>query len=448
MNEDKDKLIGAALARGLVQSGTRGEAGTDHPDPETIAAVVEGIVRGDRRDGILKHISACDTCYDTFLLTAELQGEVESKKVESEKEKSKIIPFKPLALAASILIVIFSIYVFYRSGDIPKTPAQLMEKSEAKKAPEAPESSADEFTYAKKSAPAGTAAMEEAPKKGGTARFKAEKKAAPAPREDKDFNDRLAAKEEEETIREKGDVHVPPGKRVGKSVSEARAAETKDTETLNREPGEQVQKQEWRQQEVRQEEQVATAPLRITGDDLPPIQSQAVSLNMSVQQIPSYIPQKDIGKLFKETLTLSQQLGKEYEVVQKEAKKTGNYSRVDSYVSGLSPLITVKTVGDTPHIAPNINWFLSRSHPQTVEHRFFALARFGWCDTTGFCYDLQGKLRRYKRNLRKEGEKDGVGAADSSRALLSEWQELRPGLKGIFKKVAHQTIVNLEKTQK
>jgi len=441
MKEDKDKLIGTALARGLVQSGVRGEAGTDHPDPEAIAAVVEGMVQGDARDGILKHISACDTCYDTFLLTAELQGDIESEKAGSEKEKSKIIPFKPLALAASILIVIFSIYVFYRSGDIPKTPRELMEKSEAMKTPEAPESSADEFTFAKKSEPAGTAVMEEAPKKGGAAGFKAEKKAAPAPapRKDKDFNDGLVEMEKERAIREKGDVHVSPGKRVGKSVSEARAAEIKDTEMLDREQGEPVQKQEAMQQVVRQ---------RLTPDDFPPIQSRAVSLNMAVQQIPSYIPQKDIGKIFKETLTLSQKLGKEYEVVREEAKKTGNYSRVDSYVSGLSPLITVKTVGDTPYIAPNINWFLSRSDPQTVEHRFFALARFGWCDTAGFCYDLQERLRRSKRNLRKSDEKDRVGETDGSRVLLSEWQELHPGLKGIFKKVAHQTIVNLEKTQK
>jgi len=429
MNEDKDKLLGAALARGLVKTGTPGESGTDHPDPETIATVIEGIVYGDERDRILKHISACDTCYDTFLLTAELQGDVDNEKAGNKKEKSKIIPFKPLALAASILIVIFSIYVFYRSGDIPKTPAQLMEKSEAKKAPEAPESSADEFTYAQKSAPA------------GTAKFKAEKKAAPAPtpREDKSFNDRLEEKEEEKTIREKGAVHVSPGKSVGLRTGEARAAGSKDNEIKETEPAEQVQRQEAMQQVVRQ---------RLTPDDLPPIQSRAVSLNMAVQQIPSYIPQKDIGKIFKETLTLSQKMGKEYEDVREEAKKTGNYSRVDSYVSGLGPLITVKTVGDTPYIAPNINWFLSRSDPRTVEHRFFALARFGWCDTAGFCYDLQGKLRLHKRNLRKSDEKDRVGEADSSRVLLSEWQELHPGLKGIFKKVAHQTIVNLEKTQK
>lgn len=461
MNEDKDKLIGAALARGLVQSGARGEAGMDHPDPETIAAVVEGMVQGDERDGILKHISACDTCYDTFLLTAELQKDGESK-----KEKQKIISFRPLALAASILIVIFSIYVFYRSGDIPKTPAELMEISEAVKMKKAPEPSVDEVTYAKKSAPVEAAAMEmeetqkketeakppvPVPKKGG------------APANEFRFRDKGAAKEkreEKKAVWKKGDADVPRGKRVEKGSGKARVADVKDKEELDREPKEYFQKKVQRE-EVRQElrtdiaEQAAPRPKRkqeapdrgrTVRFEYPPIQTQAAALNMSVQQIPSYIPQKDIGKIFKETLTLSRQMGKEYETVQKEAKKTGNYSLVDAYVSGLSPLITVKTVGDTPHIAPNIRWFLSRSDPRTMEYRFFALARFGWCDTADLCYDLKKgtpRLMAVKRAEEKEQEE-----ADDPRGLLSQWQELQPGLKGIFKKVAHRTIVNLEKKQR
>lgn len=464
MTKDKDKLIGAALTRGLAQAGIRGEAGSDHPDPETFAAVVEGTVHGDERDRILKHISACDTCYETFLLTTELQADL-----ESGKEKARVNYFRPLALAASILIVVLSIYVFYQSEDMPKTRREFMEKSEA---------SGDAFTYSKKDAPAEAAAMKKAPKKKAEPELSAPapKKSGtpagrkteppkykvagkvPAPRKAKALDDELVEKEEEADTapgvlmekkkRQKRDLHVPPEKRVGKSVSQARVVETKEIETPDQEPVERVQRREKSRYDFQKKESVPPVRGRLTRENLPPIQSQAVSLNIAVQQIPSYIPRKDIGKLFKETLTLSRKMGKEYESVRKEAERTGNYSMVDSYVSGLDPLITVKTVGDTPHIAPNINWFFSRSDPQSVENRFFALARSGWCDTTDFCYDLQGELRRYKQKLNiadKEGRRE---ESDGSRTLLSQWRELHPGLKGIFKKVARRTIVNLEKTQK
>lgn len=453
-NNDIERL-GAVLSRGLIRQGTRDTLDTKHPNAETIASVIEGIITGNERDELLKHISACDSCYETFLLTSELQDnagiDMEMKmgmdvEMEIEKEKRKIIPFKPLALAASILIVVLSIYVFYRSSDIPKTPGELMQNSETLKMPEMPKSTDKDLSFAAKEE---EPAMDEAGK-GDTAMpapapvnaestVKKKLRTLPAkkmgggedPRQEKIFN-RVEAKKGNEMDTGTAAGVVSEEKEQDKEAVPVTTASVPVEGTAG--------EARRREQQIEQRQE-----LKQEGDGLPPVQSRAVMLNVQAQQFSSNMPKQDIGKLFKESLDLSRQLVKEYEEVRKEAERTGNYNRVDSYITGLSPLITVTTVGNTPRIVPNIDWFFSMSDPRTVEYRFFALARSGWCDLAGLCYEQLRVIGRTDRSLKAGGR---LSDADSEKVLLEQWQKLNPQLDGVFKQVADQTITNLQKSQR
>ena len=74
-----DERLGSVLSRGLTQLETG-----DCLEPESIAAVVEGTVTVEERERIFKHITVCDTCYEIFLLTSQLQEEEESKKEDND----------------------------------------------------------------------------------------------------------------------------------------------------------------------------------------------------------------------------------------------------------------------------------------------------------------------------------------------------------------------------
>jgi hypothetical protein len=464
--------LGLALSRGLIRQGTRDARGTEHPDAETMASVIEGIITGDERDALLKHISSCDSCYETFLLTAELEEnagmDLEMKmdtkvrmgmdvEMEIEKETRKLIPFKPLALAASILIVVFSIYVFYRSSDIPKTPAELIRNSETMKMPEIPKSMDRDISFGEKEE---QPAMDEAGE-GDTAvpspapvntESTVKKKYSPLPSKKMERGEPILKKgkmEEAQVELRQQKMYNRVEAKKGNEMDTGTAAgvvsvdkvQDKESAPLTRAKAsveEPAAESHLKEQQVEQKQ--AYHP-----DGMPLIQSRAVMLNVQAQQFSSNMPKQDIGKLFKESLDISQQLVKEYDTVRMEAEKTGDYNRVDSYVTGLSPLITVTTVGSTTRIVPNMDWFFSMSDPRTVEYQFFSLARSGWCDLAGSCYDGFRDLRNNARAL-KRGDKSPE--VDSEKVLLEQWQKLNPRLDGVFKQIADRTIMNLQKSQK
>jgi hypothetical protein len=451
-----DERLGNVLSRGLAQSKT-GETG-HCLEPELIAAVVEGTVTGEERDRILRHISACDTCYEMFLLTSELQEEGEIR-----QETHKILRLKPLALAASVLIVIFSIYIFFRSEEIPKTSNELLEKSDTSK------DSREKFLQ--------TQPATESPKsKMVFAKEKEEKKiadhklAAP-PREyrSKKIEAKASAKPmlepKKETTRDKdkqiekkeADIRVGEGIRIErekreevkaptlpqKGVDEARfkMRASKSKAIDRKRAGERYKKMEMATQMVETEE-AQQSPYLVVGQAVP-VQYQAVQLNQVGQRFDNYIPQKDLGNLFKESIVLSQQLGKEFETVQTEAYKTGKLNEIDSYVKGLEPMITVKVIDDKTYISPNVEWFFSKSTPQSIEYQFFSLARSGWCDNTGLCYEgIKGVRHQLIRKTRQKGKVSE--SEDTVRRLLVKWKALHPQLSGIFKEVSTNTITHLK----
>ena len=113
-------------------------------------------------------------------------------------------------------------------------------------------------------------------------------------------------------------------------------------------------------------------------------------------------------------------------------------------------MIKVKMMGDAATIAPNVEWFFSRSAPHSIEHQFFALARSGWCDTSGLCYKgVKGVRRQLKLKKKVHAREKGKlsESEDATRSLLVEWQALHPQLSGIFKEIANNTITHLKTSQ-
>jgi len=111
-----NKELGIALSQNL-QNNKQG----DCPTLEEIATLVEGNCSARERDHIMKHLSACKECYDTFILSSD---------IKDKSLKKTPLPYRPLALAASVLLVILSLFILYKSGIISTKSVQPMEEAE------------------------------------------------------------------------------------------------------------------------------------------------------------------------------------------------------------------------------------------------------------------------------------------------------------------------------
>ena len=126
MTEDRDKL-GRLLAQ-KMQSPDRDIC----PSTEEIAALADGSLQGAERDKLLRHISSCPDCYEVFSLTTELAS-------SPSKKRSPI--FRPMAMAASILIIAASVFIIFKSGvslkqeEIPEPMMDAVTQSVEEKAP-------------------------------------------------------------------------------------------------------------------------------------------------------------------------------------------------------------------------------------------------------------------------------------------------------------------------
>lgn len=138
--EARQEKLGILLAEGLQDTST-GECFSN----EDLAALADGAVTGLKRDRMLKHAASCSSCYEVFQLIGEISNDTEAVEIveEGAAEEGEIVPmpmegpekkkrtyFKPLALAASLLIVMLSVYIFYRGGDIPKNMDEMAMKNE------------------------------------------------------------------------------------------------------------------------------------------------------------------------------------------------------------------------------------------------------------------------------------------------------------------------------
>lgn len=98
---NKDALM-ARLLSGLMEDTQAGKC----PHPEEIAALVADKVDKAEKSRLMDHILACSSCYKMFALTA---------KLEQKAEKKKSYSYRTLALAASVIISVLSIFFVYKT---------------------------------------------------------------------------------------------------------------------------------------------------------------------------------------------------------------------------------------------------------------------------------------------------------------------------------------------
>lgn len=463
MRDDKDELsssvgvsvderLGNVLSAGLLEAET-GEC----VDAEVIAGLVDGALSAgnEERDKVMKHLSSCDTCYEIYMLAAGLLADEERK-----AEKSNIIRlrYKPLALAATILIAVAAIYLFFKVDEIPRTAEQLVKMSES-----------EEKVHYRQPAPA-------APK---------EKKSAPPPAAS--FGEKVKDKTEVKSLEKGGKGSygaeeekrlraVQPKKGGLKLEKEKIAPGIVPVEEKADIPGEKGGEREEEEMKITAAKAYGPKrkPTRVTETAGKP--REAASVNNIKQPLgfdssyrlyhlrdrflayKSHIPANELTLLFRETFKLTVQLKETFKRLRKEAVKTGDFKPVENLVRGAAatPMVTLVKGEETVYVYPNMGYFLSKSIPGSNQYRFFSLAAAGWCDAGGVCYScgpgqagigLKSSLKERdtrEKKMEPAGQRDKMIDSREKKKRLAKWETLYPELKGIYREIAFHTINHLK----
>jgi hypothetical protein len=366
----------------------------------------------------MRHISACDRCYDTFILGVEIREDM---------GKKRNVVFRPLALAASVLLVVLSIVIIYKSGISPK------KEELAYPAPETIEESRPESMPKK-----GEAAFKAA---GDKEEVPPPAKARPQPRAKqvtgKETDSRDASKYgEDQAMRSRTRAVGGTKKAAGREV-EKRAGQR-----LKAPPPEAAQVAVGVTQEQKALHHLEEEAAEAEGDD--PTWQEVDRLNLRQFPHRQYIPPEQQKSLFNEAINLTHKLGGELSVTQKQARQKQDYRQLQNYQRRAGPYLNVVVQKDANYVSPNVGYFQQRSKPGSSEYRFYELARFGW----------YYKGTWYGGGDHKETDRVDTTTAKTSdmapqpqystRALLRKWQKLRPQLSGIFRQIADQTIEYLK----
>ena len=377
-----DLSIGKALSKsiGSLEKG-------DCPSFEEIAALVENKLKGKRRDKIMRHLSICDKCYKIFLMSSSLID---------KKSTRKYHIFHPLALAASILIVVLSIFLFYKSNIIPKTSKQLIEESKV---------SPPDIMISKKRG----IKNENLEIKSNEKEIKEHENKAIQDEElrDKKRFDYIYAGKTGEDRAQKGAITPPDKSKLEGHLKEQY-------------PDEKREKSKKRIEEPRRKisyTRTAEASLKKSNWEI------VDSLNLKLENYKKYIPSNDIEKLYKEAISVSLEVNNDFKKLSQRSINSKNYNDVESNIKRVKPCLAAFAKEDVIYIYPDINYFLSRSKPGTVEYRFFFLASSGYCLKDNYCYKT--------KNINQD--------------LLPLWKGILPELKGVFLKIAIQTINHINK---
>jgi hypothetical protein len=406
INED-DKLAASTAPAderlgNLLSASLPGNRNTACPDDGELAALVDGSLESPEKDKLIDHLSSCAACRETYLLAVHLNEDAGN---ERGKEKNKLILFRPLAAAATILIAAVAMYLFFQSSEIPKSAEQLVKMQE----------SAEDSPF-RQSAPAPPAPGKDAPKE---ERVKREPQSAPVQEksgkkaaEKEEFLDSFGAVKQDKAREE---TKVKRVHKVAGAPAELKQQPVDDSRAMPPAPG--------TRKGIIAETAREAAPLHDVSLKEPESSffPRVNRLKTRYRPFKSYIPPRELDKLFSETFQLSKELGRAYEQVRKEAIKSGDYRRIDALARNAAPLITVTTGRESGYIYPNMGFFVSKSSPGSAVHRFFRLACSGWCDASGICFGL---------------------FPDEN--TLAEWRALHPQLTGIYKEIAASTIRRLE----
>ncbi len=428
---------------------------------EEMAVLLEGRANATNKDRLLAHLASCETCYKVYLLAADLhEDEVKGR----EARGKRLIFFRPLALAASLFIMVFFLYIFYQSNEIPKTSQQYMEVTQptvADQVAPAPAAKTATATVFKDDEEEGRAPLTEMESAGGAgmppgpevrarvAEQPAKSLAVAGVQKPVEKDIASTKKDEADSLDKKGDVAanvsvdglVEAKERAVVRHEEKKAATVAGKMKRESTVAPRFQSQKQAQLPVNVNVQQNVARTQVLQEPAPSEAQQTGSV-VGVQQklqeestVVARIEQlnrfarssradmnaSQLLALFSETMALVNQL-KEAE----EVTAPGSLSR-------FQPLIKVVLSGQSVVVFPNIDYFLSISQPGSVANQFFNLTLSGWCDRAGQCYRKDGLVPDWENKLVKRLE------------LLQDWESLYPLLTGAFKEIATCTIQRLQK---
>lgn len=419
-----DEIVGRAVSEGLSQVNN-GVC----PSVEEIACLCEGTLKNGEKDRIIKHVSACDECYEAFRLSLDMT-------VQKSVGDRYMPRLRSLALAASIFVAVLSVYLFYSSGIKEEMLTPLLEHSRQKaekriSSGSVPDQPAQDNLSARHEMkkdeertrqPAGTG--QGFPE----GRGQAPKKVMPAAKDIK--------KEEAEEIAPAPAPQSVDAEKSGPGIP----APVSGVKRKIRGKNGVLEKKQLGAQSLT--DSVRAKPLDEAG--VLYLLNQVEAFNTEVKAVEYRNVSQDNMRLFRDALYLSVKINREISRGKSNDRDSSGIGDLRTDPERFRPLFRFE--GDTPYLAPDIHWFVSRSEPGTAEKAFFDLALSGWYFQERFYKAENG---RPSTRAKKETLADQAGFAkkvNSPSGLLEKWELLRPGLTGIYRRIAQDTIAVLKKS--
>ena len=116
--EEKDEIIGRALARAIKENAQADECLSD----EVLSAFVDGTLNEQERDAVVGHLTHCDKCYEVVLMAREM---AEEEKEERPAKRSWFYA-SAAAVAAAVLVIVFKFVMQVPGPYSPPSSAQMV----------------------------------------------------------------------------------------------------------------------------------------------------------------------------------------------------------------------------------------------------------------------------------------------------------------------------------
>lgn len=446
---DEDERLGTSLARVIKEREVIGDCLTD----EDMSALIEGNIPNPEKNALLKHIASCDTCFEIYQTLSELNAEeeispaqkkyIDLKLWERDEEPIPIATkrnmYKSLALAASVLIVAVGIYIFYQSTEIPKTSKQFFEMDkphyEEMAQPSAPTAEPSTDAILKDEKPV-TKQSPAVSSRDFFAKGKSMDKRAKTVQKD-ETTATGGAVQQEELKKEQADKVSTEDNMNAKPIRSVVPGTQRMMEE-NQAPAPSPTEKKKEEGELKSAANVQ--PVQVSYIE-PGIEKRVENLQNKLDEHKTPIQGKTLEELFTEAVVLSQKIGNssmDYtqsasNIFYESERKRVSLSKKSNSIRENSPFVSTpaetRVTPVSAIMSPNIEYFLGKSIPGTVEYRFFSLALSGWCDSRGIF-----------RPGNMSGDAKIGKDAQKSASLLKQWEILSPELKGIYKEIADSTI--------
>jgi len=113
--EEKDEIIGQALARAIKESAQADEC----PSDEVLSAFVDGTLKEQERETVVGHLAHCDKCYEIVSLAREMVK-------EERPAKGRWLYAPVAAVAAALLVIVLKFFIQVPGPYSPPSSAQMV----------------------------------------------------------------------------------------------------------------------------------------------------------------------------------------------------------------------------------------------------------------------------------------------------------------------------------